>query len=116
MAASRRRTLCAFDKVYLEPGEEKTVTLAIPRENLCQWDAGMRLSIRYLPKTIAMVFLHILPLLLALFLPNMLVFTLPFWMFFGLGFFAQSDAFLLRPVFEMLERPQPEPQEGREPR
>lgn len=69
------------------------------------------LSIRYLPKTIAMVFLHILPLLLALFLPNMLVFTLPFWMFFGLGFFAQSDAFLLRPVFEMLERPQPEPQE-----
>ena len=42
VAASRRRTLCAFDKVYLEPGEEKTVTLAIPRENLCQWDAGMR--------------------------------------------------------------------------
>lgn len=69
------------------------------------------LCIRYLPKTIAMVFLHLLPLLLALFLPNMLVFTLPFWLFFGLGFFAQADAFLLRPVFEMLERPKEEPQE-----
>lgn len=69
------------------------------------------LCIRYLPKTIAMVFLHLLPLLLALFLPNMLVFTLPFWLFFGLGFFAQADAFLLRPVFEMLERPKDEPQE-----
>lgn len=42
VTASRRRALCAFDKVYLEPGEEKTVTLVIPRENLCQWDAGMR--------------------------------------------------------------------------
>lgn len=69
------------------------------------------LCVRYLPKTIAMVFLHLIPLLLALFLPNMLVFTLPFWMFFGLGFFAQADAFLLRPVFEMLERPREEPQE-----
>lgn len=69
------------------------------------------LCIRYLPKTIAMVFLHLLPLLLALFLPNMLVFTLPFWLFFGLGFFAQADAFLLRPVFEMLERPKEEPRE-----
>lgn len=69
------------------------------------------LCIRYLPKTIAMVFLHVLPLLLALFLPNVLVFTLPFWLFFGLGFFAQADAFLLRPVFEMLERPKEEPEE-----
>lgn len=72
------------------------------------------LCIRYLPKTIAMVFLHILPLLLALFLPNMLVFTLPFWLFFGLGFIAQADAFLLRPVFEMLERPKEEAQEDEE--
>lgn len=69
------------------------------------------LCIRYLPKTIVMVFLHLLPLLLMLFLPNMLVFTLPFWLFFGLGFFAQADAFLLRPIFEMLERPKEEPQE-----
>lgn len=69
------------------------------------------LCVRYLPKTIVMVFLHILPLLLALFLPNMLVFTLPFWLFFGLGFIAQADAFLLRPIFEMLERPKEEPQE-----
>lgn len=69
------------------------------------------LCIRYLPKTIVMVLLHILPLLLALFLPNMLVYTLPFWLFIGLGFLAQTDAFLLRPIFEMLERPKDEPQE-----
>lgn len=62
------------------------------------------LSIRYLPKTIAMVFLHLLPLILVLFFPNMLVYTLPFWIFIGLGFLAQADAYLLRPVFEMLER------------
>ena len=69
------------------------------------------LCIRFLPKTIAMVFIHLLPLLMALFLPNMLVFTLPFWLFIGLGFFAQADAFLLRPVFEMLERPKEGPRE-----
>lgn len=42
VVTSRARALCAFDKVYLEPGEEKAVTLNIPRESLCQWDAGMR--------------------------------------------------------------------------
>lgn len=42
VVTSRTRALCAFDKVYLEPGEEKSVTLDIPRESLCQWDAGMR--------------------------------------------------------------------------
>lgn len=42
VVTSRRRALCAFDKVYLEPGEERTVTLDISRESLCQWDAGMR--------------------------------------------------------------------------
>lgn len=39
---SRRRALCAFDKMDLNPGEERIVTLAIPQESLCQWDAGMR--------------------------------------------------------------------------
>ena len=42
VVTSRHRALCAFDKVYLEPGEERTVTLDISRESLCQWDAGMR--------------------------------------------------------------------------
>ena len=69
------------------------------------------LSIRYLPKTIAMVFLHLLPLLLAVLLPNMLVYSLPFWLFIGLGFIAQADAYTLKPVFEMLERPKEEPRE-----
>lgn len=41
-ATSRRRALCAFGKAYLEPGEERTMTLDISRESLCQWDAGMR--------------------------------------------------------------------------
>lgn len=66
------------------------------------------LLVRYLPKTIAMVFLHLLPLILLLFFPSVLIYSLPFWIFIGLGFFAQADAFLLKPVFEMLEKPKEE--------
>ena len=42
VVTSRIRALCAFRKVWLEPGREETVRLEIPRESLCQWDAGMR--------------------------------------------------------------------------
>lgn len=62
------------------------------------------LLVRYLPKTIAMVFLHLLPLLLFLVSPNVMVYTLPFWIFIGLGFLAQADAYLLKPVFDRLEQ------------
>ncbi len=38
---SRLRQLCGFQKLYLNPGEAKTVTIPIPRDSLMQWDAGM---------------------------------------------------------------------------
>lgn len=62
------------------------------------------LMIRYLPRTIAMFFLHLFPLFLLLFAPQTLVYTLPFWIFVGFGALAQADAFLLRPVFQLLEK------------
>lgn len=39
ITTSRIRALCAFDKLALAPGEEKTVRLDIPRASLAQWDA-----------------------------------------------------------------------------
>ncbi len=39
---SRIRSLCAFDKLELAPGQEKTVRLEIPQESLVQWDARGR--------------------------------------------------------------------------
>ena len=42
VVTSRIRSLCAFRKVWLEPGREETVRLEIPEESLRQWDAGMR--------------------------------------------------------------------------
>lgn len=61
------------------------------------------LSVYKLPKTIVMVFVHILPILLATFFPDVMVYTMPFWVFMGFGFSAQVDAMLLNKVFEKLE-------------
>jgi hypothetical protein len=41
VVTSRIRQLCGFDKLYLQPGEEKTFTITIPAESLQQWDAAM---------------------------------------------------------------------------
>ena len=41
VVTSRIRQLCGFDKLYLQPGEEKTFTIQIPAESLYQWDAAM---------------------------------------------------------------------------
>lgn len=65
---------------------------------------AMVLSIYKLPKTILMVFLHILPLILAFFFPTVLVYTMPFWVFLGFGFISQVDSSLLLPVFAELEK------------
>ena len=35
---SRWRQLCGFTKLYLQPGESKTVTVAVPEESLVQYD------------------------------------------------------------------------------
>ena len=45
VVTSRKRALCAFSKAWLSPGEEKTLTLAVPRDALGQWDAGMEFVI-----------------------------------------------------------------------
>ena len=65
---------------------------------------AMVLSIYKLPKTILMVFLHVLPLLLAYFFPTILVYTMPFWVFMGFGFCSHVDSALLVPVFAELEK------------
>lgn len=41
VVTSRIRQLCGFSKEWLVPGEEKQVTLTIPRESLEQWDLAM---------------------------------------------------------------------------
>lgn len=41
IVTSRVRQLCGFCKEYLLPGEEKTVTLPIPKESLVQWGPDM---------------------------------------------------------------------------
>lgn len=42
VVTARIRQLCGFRKVWLLPGEAQTLTLAIPRESLSQWDPAMR--------------------------------------------------------------------------
>ena len=39
---SRIRQLCGFTKLYLQPGESKTVTIAVPEDSLRQFDYAMR--------------------------------------------------------------------------
>ena len=39
---SRVRQLCGFTKLYLNPGESRTVTIAVPEESLRQYDYAMR--------------------------------------------------------------------------
>lgn len=73
------------------------------------------LSIRYFPKTLAMLFIRLLPLLTFWFMPVTFIQTLLLWILFAPGFSAQADAFLLRPVFEKLEaKPEEAPTEEEE--
>lgn len=61
------------------------------------------LSIRYFHKTLLMVLIQMLPLLMASYMPYVLINTLLFWILFCAGFTYQANAYLLRPVFEKLE-------------
>ena len=70
------------------------------------------LAVRYFPKTLLMVFLQMLPLLMATYMPYVLLSTLLLWLLFCPGFTAQANAFLLRPVFERLERDAAEASRG----
>ncbi|MDE7218952.1 MAG: DUF624 domain-containing protein [Oscillospiraceae bacterium] len=61
------------------------------------------LTVRYFPKTLAMLLIRMLPLLTFWFMPEVFFQTLLLWILFAPGFSAQADAFLIRPVFEKLE-------------
>ena len=39
---SRWRQLCGFTKLYLQPGETRTVTIAVPEDSLRQFDYAMK--------------------------------------------------------------------------
>ena len=41
VVTSRIRQLCGFEKLYLQPNETRTLTIAIPTESLMQYDASM---------------------------------------------------------------------------
>ena len=45
VVTSRIRQLCGFDKLYLQPGEEREFTISIPAESLQQWDGAMNLVV-----------------------------------------------------------------------
>ena len=66
-------------------------------------NAGI-LAVRYFPKTLLMVLIQMLPLLMATYMPYVLLNTLLFWILFCPGFSAQANVFLLRPVFDVLEK------------
>ena len=42
VVTNRVRQLCGFAKLYLEPGQEKTITIPILEESLMQWDYAMQ--------------------------------------------------------------------------
>ncbi len=42
VVTSRIRQLCGFDKVMLQPGESRVLSIPIPRESLEQWDLTMQ--------------------------------------------------------------------------
>ncbi len=45
VVTSRIRQLCGFQKVLLQPGESRELTLTVPEESLQQWDASMKLCL-----------------------------------------------------------------------
>ena len=45
VVTSRRRQLCGFTKILLQPGQSRLMTIPIPRESLAQWDLSMHCRI-----------------------------------------------------------------------
>ena len=62
------------------------------------------LAVVKLPRTIAMMFLTLLPLLIALVSMNAFVSTMIFWVIIGFAFISYAQASLMRPVFRQLEK------------
>lgn len=68
------------------------------------FNAGI-LAVIKLPRTIAIVFLNMLPLLIFVISPETFLQTLVFWLFIGFGFTSYLTSTLLAPVFRELEGP-----------
>ena len=64
---------------------------------------AMILPIYQFPRTLAMLFFHALPLLMALFLSSLFLYTLLFWLALGFSLVPMMDVYLLRPVFQKLD-------------
>ena len=64
---------------------------------------AMILTIYQFPRTLAMLFFHALPLLMALFLSSLFLYTLLFWLALGFSLVPMMDVYLLRPVFQKLD-------------
>ena len=62
------------------------------------------LAVVKLPRTIAMMFLTLLPLLIVLVSMNAFVSTMIFWVIIGFAFISYAQASLMRPVFRQLEK------------
>lgn len=65
---------------------------------------AMILAVIKLPRTAAMLFLSILPFLIAYLSLNTFVNTLVFWLMIGFGFVNYLDSCLMAPVFRELEK------------
>ena len=63
----------------------------------------MILTIYQFSRTLAMLFFHALPLLMALFLSSLFLYTLLFWLALGFSLVPMMDVYLLRPVFQKLD-------------
>ena len=64
------------------------------------------LMITKLPRTIGMMALHALPFVILWLSYNLFLQTLIFWLFVGASFTIFMDTFLLKPVFQQLEKTQ----------
>ena len=62
------------------------------------------LMVMYLPRTALTVLLHLSPLLMLIFRPEFMLQTLVVWFFLAPGLIAQMDSYILKPVFEKLEK------------
>ncbi len=62
------------------------------------------LMIVHFPKTVLSVLAHLSPLLMFYFRAEFMLQTLVVWIFLAPGLIAQADAYILKPVFEQLEK------------
>ena len=62
------------------------------------------LTIMHFPKTVLLVLVHLSPLLMFYFRAEFMLQTLVVWIFLAPGLIAQADSYILKPIFEQLEK------------